>query len=184
LTRSTTDRVNVGSTRCHASSRVHPIGFSLTVPPRELPRRHADSAASTFNPKVAGSRPARPIESARKSLFATPSGVERPSSIAERTEVVAQRPARDRVAYGLAGRDGVAPVQSGPDPGVDDLALSCCAVSKCSVVVNVVAPPVAPQTVASIVCVPRAFASTAAKAEVTQPCAVGYSGYGLAASAE
>src|SRR5436190_14818817 len=55
--------------------------------------------------------------------------------------------------------------------------LSCCAVSKCSVVVRVVAPPTAPHRVALIVCVPRAFASTSARAAVTQPCAAGYSGW-------
>ena len=42
---------------------------------------------------------------------------------------------------------------------------------------QVVPPPVAPQIVVLIVCVPRAFASTSARAAVTQPCAAGYSGW-------
>src|SRR5436190_17542748 len=42
-------------------------------------------------------------------------------SVAERTEVVAERPARNEVAEVLAGDDRAAPVQSGPDTGVDDL---------------------------------------------------------------
>src|SRR5436305_15311974 len=41
--------------------------------------------------------------------------------VGERTEVVAERPARNGVAEVLAGDDRAAPVQSGPDTGLDDL---------------------------------------------------------------
>src|SRR4029079_7284711 len=54
---------------------------------------------------------------------------------------------------------------------------SCCTVSNSRVVVKVVPPAAAPQILALIICVPRAFTSTSAKADVTQPCADGYSGW-------
>ena len=50
--------------------------FRLTMPACELLREHANRAASTFNPKVAGSRPARPIRnSLHTGNFRAPDGV-------------------------------------------------------------------------------------------------------------
>ena len=39
---------------------LHANGFRLFTPLREVLREHPNPAASTFNPKVAGSKPARP----------------------------------------------------------------------------------------------------------------------------
>jgi hypothetical protein len=55
-----TERVNAGSTGCRESTRWHVSRSGSTVPSCELTREHANPVASTFNPKVAGSIPARP----------------------------------------------------------------------------------------------------------------------------
>ena len=69
LSKRKTTRVNAGSTGCPEMRRSHPIRFGLTMPPRELTREHANPAVSTFNPKVAGSIPARPIQRMRLQGF-------------------------------------------------------------------------------------------------------------------
>jgi hypothetical protein len=56
-----TERVNAGSTGCRKSTRWPVSRFGSTMLPGELTREHANPVASTFNPKVAGSIPARPI---------------------------------------------------------------------------------------------------------------------------
>ncbi len=61
----TTDWVNARSTSFRQAARKRPIPVRSTMHFYERPRDHARVLASTFNPKVAGSIPARPITSER-----------------------------------------------------------------------------------------------------------------------
>jgi hypothetical protein len=56
-------QVNTGVNTVPRKQPMSPDPIGLTMPPRELDREHANLAGSTFNPKVAGSIPARPIAS-------------------------------------------------------------------------------------------------------------------------
>jgi hypothetical protein len=53
-------QVNTGVNTVPRKQPMSPDPIGLTMPPRELDREHANLAGSTFNPKVAGSIPARP----------------------------------------------------------------------------------------------------------------------------
>jgi class 3 adenylate cyclase len=65
LSRLETRWVNIRSTRFRNQARSQQKRFRLMTPLRELTREHANPAATTFNPKVAGSIPARPIKPER-----------------------------------------------------------------------------------------------------------------------
>jgi hypothetical protein len=54
--------VNAGSTPTPATRREHAKRIRSAMRARELPRYGPNQGASTFNPKVAGSIPARPTQ--------------------------------------------------------------------------------------------------------------------------